>query len=380
MPKSIYIHIPFCRNICHYCDFNKVFLQGQPVDEYIEALLIEMEHAACRYDWQEIETVYIGGGTPTALNLGQLEKILQALHKTFHIKKSLQEFTVEANPGDVTKEQLQLLSDYGVNRLSIGAQTFHDEMLKKLGRTHTADDIRRTVELIRSVGLNNISLDLMFGLPNETPEMFQTSLFKALTLPVKHISAYAFMLEERTVFYHEWSKGKLVLPEEGDVANMYERLCEELEKHGFVQYEISNFSKENFASLHNLTYWNNEEYFGFGAGAHAYVQGMRTANVKAVNKYIKLIREKKEAFVEKHFVTEKERMEEEMFLGLRKVNGVSRKKFLQKFQKDVFDVYGKQLKNLVERGYVEVDNESLRLKKSAFFVGNIVFEQFLLDK
>lgn len=380
MPKAIYIHIPFCEHICHYCDFNKIFLQGQPVDEYIDALLVEMEYAAYHHKWEQIETIYIGGGTPTALSVKQLEKIMKHLHKLFIKNESLKEFTVEANPGGVSKEQLQLLHEYGVNRLSIGAQTFSTEMLKKLGRTHEVNDIERTVHLARDVGFHNLSIDLMFGLPNETIDMFSESLQKALTLNVDHYSAYSLKIEPKTIFYNKWQKGALHLPDDDDEAVMYEKLRETMEEHGFWQYEISNFAKVGFESVHNLTYWNNEQYFGFGAGAHSYVNGYRNSNCGPVQKYISLIKEKQQAIVDQHFVTEREKMEEEMFLGLRKIAGVSRKRFYEKFHQDVLTVYKTQIEQLEKRGLIEVTDESIKLAKNALFIGNIAFEQFLMSE
>lgn len=379
MPKAIYIHIPFCEHICHYCDFNKIFLRNQPVDEYIDALLVEMEFVAKEYAWKEIETVYIGGGTPTALSVKQLEKILNHLHKIFIKNSSLKEFTVEANPGGVSMGQLQLLHDYGVNRLSIGAQTFSNEMLKTLGRTHEVDDIKHTVELARAIGFRNLSMDLMFGLPNETLEMFQRSLNEALTIDVDHYSAYSLKIEPKTIFYNKWQIGSLTLPGEDDEAMMYEELREKMEKYGFIQYEISNFAKAGYESVHNLTYWNNEEYFGFGAGAHGYVNGYRLTNCGPIQKYIDFVRKQNHAIVDKHFVTRKEKMEEEMFLGLRKIDGVSRRRFREKFQQDVLDVYKKQIEELMERELIVVSNDAVKLAKNALFIGNIAFEQFLLS-
>lgn len=379
MPKAIYIHIPFCEHICHYCDFNKFFLKGQPVDEYIAALIAEMEYWVQKMPPGQIETIYIGGGTPTALSAKQLEEICLSLHRFFLKQQPIKEWTVEANPGSVTREQLEVLYDYGVNRLSIGAQTFSNELLQTIGRTHQADDVFRTVELARSVGFRNISVDLMFGLPNETVQSFHHSLKQAFSLDVEHFSVYSLKIEEKTVFYQQYRKGNLSLPEEEEEAEMYELLMEEMARYSFGQYEISNFAKKGFESAHNLTYWNNDEYYGLGAGAHGYVNGVRIANIGPVNKYIAQIKEKGEAIIEKHYVTEKEKMEEEMFLGLRKIAGVDRRIFQKRFAKDLLEVYEKQINDLVKKELVIVTEETIRLSKKALLIANDVFEQFLLD-
>ncbi|MFV8826735.1 radical SAM family heme chaperone HemW [Alkalihalobacterium sp. APHAB7] len=378
MPTAIYVHIPFCEHICHYCDFNKVFLQGQPVDEYIQALDSELADAADKYLTEPIQTIYIGGGTPTALSAQQLEKVLSSLHNRFSLTHRLKEWTVEVNPGGVNEDQLNVLRDYGVNRLSIGVQTFDSLLLKKIGRTHQPEDIYKTIERARQKGFNNLTVDLMFGLPEQTMEAFDDTLKKAFSLEIEHFSAYSLKVEEKTVFYNLLRKGKLPLPTEDEEAVMYERLIEQMNVHGYNQYEISNFAKPGYESKHNIIYWNNEEYFGMGAGAHGYINGVRYANIGPVQKYIQSITEKKQARFEAHKLSKKERMEEEMFMGLRMLEGVSKQRFFERYGVQLTDVYQKQIEQLVARQLIEVTQDRVSLTRKGVFLANEVFEQFLV--
>ncbi|WP_209122979.1 radical SAM family heme chaperone HemW [Alkalihalobacillus sp. BA299] len=376
MPTAIYVHIPFCEHICHYCDFNKVFLHGQPVDEYVSALDIEMKEAAKRLK-APIETIYIGGGTPTALSVQQLDKVLTSLHQHFSLSGQLKEWTVEVNPGGITDEQLNVLKEYGVNRLSIGLQTFDPILLNKIGRTHKPEDIYKTIERARRKGFSNLTVDLMFGLPTQTMHSFEDTLIKAFTLEIEHFSAYSLKVEEKTVFYNLLRKGNLPLPSEDEEATMYELLIDQMDEHGYRQYEISNFAKQGYESKHNLIYWNNEEYFGLGAGAHGYIDGVRYANIGPVQRYIQSINETKQARIESHQLSKSEQMEEEMFMGLRKLDGVSLEKFKKRYGIDVLEVYSKQIATLLERQLVSIDHNRIKLTKKGVFLANEVFEQFL---
>lgn len=277
MIQAAYLHIPFCEHICHYCDFNKVFLKGQPVDEYLQYLDKEMEITMNSSDYAPFKTIFVGGGTPTALNEKQLATFLESIRKRLPLAGEY-EFTFEANPGDLSYEKLKLLYDYGVNRLSLGVQTFNDQLLEKIGRVHRAKDVYQSVESAKKAGFKNMSIDLIYSLPTQTMADFQETLTTSFQLDVQHYSAYSLIIEPKTVFYNLMRKGKLHTPGEDVEAAMYELLMEKMKENGFEQYEISNFSKPGFESKHNLTYWNNEAYFGFGAGAHSYVEGYRRSN------------------------------------------------------------------------------------------------------
>ncbi|MCC3356661.1 radical SAM family heme chaperone HemW [Bacillus sp. REN16] len=378
MVQAAYLHIPFCEQICHYCDFNKVFLKGQPVDEYLQYMDTEMKNTIEAYPPSILKTIFVGGGTPTVLSVNQLETFLFSINKYLKPRSEKIEFTFEANPGDLSEDKLKVLLDSGVNRISFGVQTFDDELLKTIGRTHRREDVFHTLELAKKVGFKNISIDLMYALPHQTIESFQESLDLAFTLDVEHVSAYSLIIEPKTVFYNLMRKGKLHLPSQENEAKMYEVLMDKMEKHGFHQYEISNFSKDGFESLHNLTYWNNEEYYGIGAGAHSYVAGKRISNAGPIKKYMTAIDEHGFPHVETHKVTLQEKMEEELFLGLRKTKGVSIAHFQEKFSVSIFDVFASQIKEQKENGLLEETEDFIRLTHKGKFLGNDVFQAFLL--
>ncbi|RFB17574.1 oxygen-independent coproporphyrinogen III oxidase [Bacillus sp. HNG] len=378
MVQAAYLHIPFCEQICHYCDFNKVFLKGQPVDEYLQYMDTELKHTIEAYPPSSLKSIFVGGGTPTVLTVNQLEIFLSSINNYLNPRSKTFEFTFEANPGDLTEDKLKLMLDSGVNRISFGVQTFDDELLKAIGRTHRREDVFHTIELAKQVGFKNISIDLMYALPNQTIESFQESLDIAFSLDVEHVSAYSLIIEPKTVFYNLMRKGKLHLPSQENEAKMYEILMEEMEKNGFRQYEISNFSKEGFESRHNLTYWNNEEYYGIGAGAHSYVSRKRISNAGPIKKYMSAIDEHGFPYVETHSVTVEEKMEEELFLGLRKTKGVSISHFQEKFSVSIYDVFASQIKEQKEKGLLEEKDDFIRLTNKGKFLGNEVFQAFLI--
>ncbi|WP_323704707.1 radical SAM family heme chaperone HemW [Mammaliicoccus sp. Dog046] len=372
MAKSVYIHIPFCVRICTYCDFNKFYIANQPVDEYLDCLIEEM---SSRTD-EVVETMFVGGGTPTALSEEQLERLLIAINELFVITK---EYTFEANPDELTEGKIKLLKQYGVNRLSLGVQTFDDELLKVLGRTHQSNDIEKAVSLSRKHNIGSVSLDLMFHLPGQTLKQFDDSLNKALALNVDHISSYALILEPKTQFYNLYRKGKLKLPNEDLGEEMYQHLKAKMQSSQLEQYEISNFAKAGHESLHNMVYWKNESYYGFGAGAHGYIDGVRYGNINPVNQYIKKVTNKELPRLQSSEVTLKDQMEEEMFLGLRMTKGVSKSKFNQKFDQTINDVFGNQINELVTQGLLADENDYLFLTERGQVIGNEVFERFLLS-
>lgn len=375
MAKAVYIHIPFCTHICHYCDFNKVFLKGQPVDRYIDALILEIEKYIEQFV-EPIETIFLGGGTPTALTTKQLDHLLTAVQKLLPIHKEV-EFTIEANPGDLPIEKLSALKELGVNRLSLGLQTFNNQLLKRIGRSHRVKDVYETVEAAKRIGFDNISIDLMYGLPGQKIKDVEDSLKETFSLDIQHCSAYSLIVEPKTVFYNLLQKGKLPLPGEDVEGEMYELIMAEMEAHGLHQYEISNYAKPGYESRHNLVYWNNEEYFGFGAGAHGYLNGVRQANIYPINKYIQTVEGGDFPVRSKTTLTEKERMEEEMFLGLRKTAGVSIDRFREKFGRNLLDIYGEQIERLVNRKLITITENSIRLTKAGKMVGNEVFMEFI---
>lgn len=378
LPKAVYIHIPFCTQICHYCDFNKVFLKGQPVDDYLKALKTEMEKTFANLPPENVETVFIGGGTPTALNEKQLEYLMQTINCFIDVEKEI-EFTIEANPGDLTVEKLKILKNYGVNRLSIGVQSFNNNLLEAIGRNHKVEDIYKTIESVKQQGFTNISIDLMYALPNQTIQDVEFALNEFFKLDIEHCSAYSLIVEPKTIFYNLMNRGKLPLPSEDEEATMYQMIMEQMESHGYHQYEISNYAKKGFKSKHNLVYWDNDHYYGFGAGAHSYINGKRRSNIGPINHYLKAIEKGRLPIREEISLTVKEQMEEEMFLGLRKTAGVSQKKFYQKFSIDVLEYYREEIEKLIQDGLLQINEDEIQLTNRGRMLGNIVFQQFIKD-
>lgn len=374
--KAAYIHIPFCEHICYYCDFNKFFLKGQPVDEYLQSLFQEFKMTIDQTSTKELETIFVGGGTPTALDERQLESLCQGIREGLPFTKG--EFTFEANPGDLSREKLKILADYGVNRLSFGVQSFNNQLLEKIGRSHRVQDVYRSIEEAQEVGFENISIDLIYALPGQTIDDFQDTLQKALALDLPHYSGYSLIVEPKTIFYNLMRKGKLPLPSEDEEADMYRLLIEEMEKKGLHQYEISNFSRKGYESKHNLIYWNNEEYYGFGAGAHGYIQGTRYSNAGPLKKYMEPISEGRRPVFSENTPSIKEKLEEEMFLGLRKTKGVSVSHFQRKFSLDPFQTFRPAIKEMTERDLLEIHDDHIRLTEKGRFLGNEVFQAFLL--
>ncbi|MBC1211681.1 oxygen-independent coproporphyrinogen III oxidase [Listeria booriae] len=373
---AVYIHIPFCEHICYYCDFNKVFLEGQPVDEYVDLLIKEMGMVTERHTMSPVETVFVGGGTPTTLNEAQLAKLCSAISRLFPMTENA-EFSFEANPGDLSISKLQVMKDHGVNRLSMGVQSFNNELLKKIGRIHTVDDVYQSVNNAKQVGFENVSIDLIFSLPGQTEADFEDTLTKALDLDLPHYSAYSLIIEPKTIFYNLMQKGKLILPGEDAEANMYEKLMSTMEKHGRKQYEISNFAKPGYESRHNIVYWSNEHYFGFGAGAHGYIGETRYANYGPLKKYMQPLQNGDLPTFQQKELSLKEKMEEEMFLGLRKVAGVDKAHFQAKFGQSLDATFANAIDKTIEKGWLESTPESVRLTRRGRFLGNNVFQEFL---
>ena len=372
-PTSAYVHIPFCTQICYYCDFSKVFIKNQPVDSYLEHLLQEFHS----YDIQKLRTLYIGGGTPTALSAPQLEVLLDGLTKNLDLSV-LEELTIEANPGDLDEHKIAVLKNSAVNRVSLGVQTFDDKMLKKIGRSHLEKDIYENISRLKLAGFDNISIDLIYALPGQTMDQVKDNVAKAIALDIPHMSLYSLILENHTVFMNRMRRGKLPLPKEEVEAEMFEYIIAELERAGFEHYEISNFSKPGFESRHNLMYWDNAEYYGIGAGASGYVNGVRYKNHGPIRHYLKAV-EEGNARINEEYLSLREQMEEEMFLGLRKKTGVSMKRFEEKFGTSFENVYGQVVRDLCHQGLLQVEGQQIRMTKKGLFLGDTVAERFILE-
>lgn len=372
-PSSAYVHIPFCTQICYYCDFSKVFIKNQPVDAYLEHLIQETRS----YEIGKLRTLYIGGGTPTALSAQQLAYLLTELPKVMDLSE-VEEFTIEANPGDLDPDKIAVLKDSQVNRVSLGVQTFDNKMLKRIGRSHQEQDIYDNIRHLKQAGFDNISIDLIYALPGQTMDQVKENVAKAIDLDIPHMSLYSLILENHTVFMNRMRRGKLPLPKEELEAEMFEYIIDELEKAGFEHYEISNFSKPGFESRHNLVYWDNAEYYGLGAGASGYVDGIRYKNHGPIRHYLEAIEAGKARITEEHLTLE-EKMEEELFLGLRKKSGVSKARFEEKFGVSFDQRYGQVVASLTEQGLLVPDDKQVRMTKRGLFLGDTVAEIFILE-
>ena len=384
---GLYIHIPFCRQKCFYCDFPSFAGREKKIDKYLQAL--EQEFALLRQmlyqkdNVRDIEskfaprTIYIGGGTPTALNAHQLAKLLEIVQKYVTVAKA-EEFTVEMNPGTVDREKLLLLQQAGVNRLSVGVQSFDDHCLQKIGRIHTAQDAVNTIELAHNLGFGNISLDLIYGLPQQDMEILTKSVERALTLPVQHISIYGLQLEEGTAFQRMADMGKLHLPTDELVEVMYDYIVEKLPEAGYQRYEISNYALPGYESKHNLSYWQDVDYLGLGSGAHSYWQGTRYENPIGIDDYISVLEAGRLPATLEEQVDRQAHMEEYCFLGLRTAAGIDKNLFQQKFVVDLFTVYGRTIEKLVAQDLLQHTARGIALTTLGMKYGNQVFGEFLL--
>lgn len=372
-PTSAYVHIPFCTQICYYCDFSKVFIKNQPVDAYLQALIREFRS----YDITELRTLYIGGGTPTSISAVQLDYLLTELIRDLNLN-TLEEFTIEANPGDLTVDKIEVLQKSAVNRVSLGVQTFNDKHLKRIGRSHNEAQIYSTIDALKTAGFQNISIDLIYALPGQTMDDVRSNVAKALSLNIPHLSLYSLILEHHTVFMNKMRRGKLHLPTEDLEAEMFEYIISEMERNGFEHYEISNFTKPGFESRHNLMYWDNVEYYGVGAGASGYLDGIRYRNRGPIQHYLKGVSEGNVRLSEE-VLSKNEMMEEELFLGLRKKEGVSIGKFEQKFGTSFEKRYGQIVQELQSDGLLKENNGFIQMTKKGLFLGDTVAEKFIVE-
>lgn len=369
--RSLYVHIPFCNRICTYCDFNKVLIKNQPVDEYLNALKKEIDSLP----ETNLQTIYVGGGTPTALSMKQLEFLLETINNKFG---TASEYTFEANPDELTTEKISLLKDYGVNRISLGVQTFNNDLLKVLGRTHNFDDIYRSIEHMDKINLDNYSIDLMYNLPGETNQDIEDSLKNIEILKPKHISWYSLIIEPHTVFYNKINRGQMSIGSPIKEGEIYDRVINGLDNLGYPQYEISNFSKEKYQSEHNKTYWLNENYLAAGAGSHGYIGDTRYYNIKPVTHYINAMNEENSVVKERIILNQNDMMEEEIFLRLRLNQGVSTERFEEKFNIPIYDVYGNAIKKHIDLGHLQQYNQYISLTDEGRMIGNDVFVDFLI--
>lgn len=379
---GLYVHLPFCRQKCFYCDFPSYAGQEGRMAVYVEALLGELarEGAPLRAAWGPPRTVYLGGGTPTALPPALMERLLAGLREFLAAAPNALEFTCECNPGTVDAAYLSLLRAGGVNRLSLGVQTFDDALLRRIGRIHTAAQARAAVRQARAAGFRNLSLDLMYGLPGQTLAGLEMSVQQALALAPQHISIYGLQVEEGTAFARAQAAGRLALPSDEESEAMYDYMTTALPVAGYARYEISNFARPGFESRHNLGYWQDVPYLGVGAAAHSYLDGQRYENPRGIEEYLAALRESGRARREEEPLTRATSMEEFAFLALRTARGIDRARFAARFGCELASVYADAIARMLARGFLEEDAQGVRLTPLGMKYGNWVFEAFLLDE
>lgn len=377
---GIYIHIPFCKRKCSYCDFISFSNKDNLIENYVKALKKEIK----MFDFfkYNVTTIYLGGGTPSYIKEEYIKEILESLkEKLVNNKVSWKdiEITIEVNPGTVTKEKLEIYKEVGVNRISIGLQSTNNSLLKQIGRIHKFEDFLDTYNIAKEVGFDNINVDLMIALPNQTIEDIKKSLEEIVSLSPNHISVYSLIVEEGTLLEKQIDEGKMELPSDEQERRMYWYVKDFIELHGYKHYEISNFSKEGKESKHNMNCWNQEEYIGFGLASHSYIDGIRFCNTSNLEEYIDNIKNNsldRNREVEER--QEKEDKEKEfMMLGFRKIEGVDISKFKEKFGENPIFLFRKQLDKLVSEGLIEVDLNNIRLTNKGLDLANIVFEEFI---
>lgn len=370
---SLYIHIPFCKQKCLYCDFPSFCGVESQMINYATALSKEIDNINNKI----INTIFIGGGTPTYLSLNGWNIIKNSIDK-LEKDKNL-EFTVEGNPGTFDIEKLKLLKSMGVNRLSIGLQAWQDKHLKTLGRIHSKDDFIKSYKMARSLGFENINIDLMFGIPNQSLEEWKETLSEVVKLSPEHLSCYSLIVEEGTPFYKLYEMNKLNLPGEDLEREMYLYTLKFLEEKGYHQYEISNFSKEGKECRHNLVYWDLNEYIGCGSSAHSYNDGYRYKNEGDIEKYIKAIKYNENIIIDVKNNSIKDDMEEFMFMGLRKVKGISINEFNKRFDLSILQIYGDVIKKYKNTGLLIEKDNYLYLSPRGIEVSNTIMSDFILS-
>ena len=389
-PISLYLHIPFCTAKCGYCDFNSYAGHEHLMPSYIQTLLREADLWRKTTAGRPFATVFFGGGTPSLLPIAEITPIMDGLRSVFDFAPDA-EVTIESNPGSLDEPYLRALLELGLNRLSIGVQSFHDDELRALDRLHSTEEARQAFRAARAAGFQNVNLDLIFGLPEQPMERWQATVEEALSLGPEHLSLYALTVEEGTPLARDVARGRTPAPDPDAQADQYEWTRERLARAGYEHYEISNWALPGYRCRHNLTYWECREYLGLGAGAHSYLDGVRFAVAAAPGQYVSLVEQSwREAqgangktpmrqVVSGETVTPELAMSDALILGLRLVEGVSLSEFSERFGRDLMETFGARLAEPLEWGLLEIESGRLRLTARGRFVANEVFTRLLVE-
>ena len=370
---GIYVHIPFCKRKCAYCDFISFSGKARLIEKYVEALKREINKCKIGKEDYMVKTIYFGGGTPSFIESKYIVEILEAIKEKFNISKNA-EITIEINPGTVTEEKLKDYYEVGINRISFGLQSTNSQLLKLVGRIHSYSSFLEGYNLARKTGFKNINVDLMIGLPIQTLKDVQKDLSRIIELNPEHVSVYSLIVEEGTRIEEKIKNKELYLPSEKLERKMYWEVKKKLEEAGYIHYEISNFAKAGYESKHNLSCWNQEEYLGFGLAAHSYFNNVRYSNTDDFEEYFdwpensKIIHERQ---------TDEDKQKEFMLLGLRKIEGVAISDFKNKFIENPIYLYRETLNKLVTQGLIEVDIDSIKLTNRGIDLANLVWEEFV---
>jgi oxygen-independent coproporphyrinogen-3 oxidase len=376
---SLYIHIPFCHlSKCKYCDFVSFCdkTNGQK-SEYVIALLNEIElRSKTLKSGRQIGTIFFGGGTPSVLDAEQIGSILSKIHECFIVADDA-EITVEGNPESLTSEKLLAYKRFGVNRLSIGGQSLNDNVLAKIGRKHNSKTLMSAIELAKQAGFENINVDMMIGLPDQTLKDVCKMAKYLVTADVKHISCYSLILEEHTSLFDDVKSGKITLPSEDLTVKMYDEVYKILDKSGFVRYEVSNFAKTGFECRHNQNYWQLADYLAFGVAGHSFVDGVRFANTENFDEYVTKLSKSNFATVCEEKLTREQKMEENIMLRLRTKEGMNLKIFDEEFDCNFEKEKKNELQFLTSHNLVKIENGSLKVTEKSFYVLNFIIEKLI---
>ena len=370
---SLYIHIPFCKQKCFYCDFPSYARLEDLKEDYVRALCSEIKEKAINY---KIESIFIGGGTPSYLEESEIKEILNVINQ-LELEENM-EFTMECNPGTLTEEKLKVMLEGGVNRISMGLQAVQNSLLKEIGRIHSFKTFEENYKLARRVGFKNINVDLMFGLPNQSIEEWEESLRKIASLKPEHISAYSLIIEEDTGFYKLWENNKLLLPNEEEERIMYSKTKEILESYGYKQYEISNYAKEGYECYHNKVYWKCEEYLGLGSASSSFINERRIKNIEDVKTYIERINKNESIIDEVIENKNKDNIEEFIFMGLRMLEGINLSEFKNKFNTNIEDIYKEVIEKNIKNNLLIIENNRLKLTSKGIELSNSVMSDFII--
>lgn len=375
---GIYLHIPFCMQKCQYCDFLSAPAGKEKIERYIQTMQVEMESYAQILQMEPIDSIFMGGGTPSLLCVEQTERLFQSLYALFRVTKEA-EITIECNPGTLTKEKLLHYKALGVNRLSLGLQSVQDEELKNLGRIHTYSDFLESYHLVRQCGFSNVNIDVMSALPGQSLSSWEKTCHMVAALKPEHISAYSLILEEGTALYERSKREDLHLPSEETERQMYERTGEILNDHGYMRYEISNYARQGYECRHNIRYWTRQNYIGIGLGASSCYQNVRYKNRQNHTEYETYISDLSQLQVEREILTKEEQMEEFMYLGLRMIRGVRKDEFQENFGVSMDETYGKIIKKGIQEGWLSEADGRVFLTNYGIDVSNYVLAEFLLS-